>query len=192
MPRTAMPLANTRQRYGAVAILLHWIMAALLGGLIVMGLYMVRLPDAGFDTRKITLILYHKELGLAAFAVAAVRFAWRLGSALPALADTLPDWQKVVARFVHLSFYGFMLALPVTGWLMSSAAAIPVSVFGIFDLPDLVSQNESLFRLLIRVHRWLAYGLLACILAHSGAALTHHFVYRDDTLSKMLASARRR
>src|SRR5690606_22077283 len=100
---------------GAVAIVLHWIMAVLLIALVASGLYMVRLPDVGFDIRKIALILYHKELGVLTFALVVARLAWRIGNTLPRLVDTLPDWQKVIARFVHLSFYALMLALPVTG-----------------------------------------------------------------------------
>ena len=183
-----MTFFNTARHYGAVAILLHWILAVLLCALVAMGLYMVSLPDAGFDRRKITLILYHKELGLAAFALAAIRVAWRVANVLPALVEQLPFWQKFAARFVHLGFYGLMLALPITGWVMSSAAAIPVSLFGLFNLPDLVAPSEPLFKLLVGAHQWLGYALLLCICVHAGAALWHHFVSRDDTLKKMLPS----
>jgi Cytochrome B561 len=182
-----MAIFNTKERYGAVAIALHWIMALGLGGLVAMGLYMVGLPEIGFDKLKITLILYHKELGLAALLVAAIRLAWRMTNALPALVSTLPYWQKVMARLVHLSFYGLMFALPISGLLMSSAAAIPVSAFGMFDIPDWVAPSEALFRRLIQVHRWLGYALLVLISIHAGAALMHHFVRRDDTLKKMLS-----
>ncbi|HEV8315103.1 MAG TPA: cytochrome b/b6 domain-containing protein, partial [Burkholderiaceae bacterium] len=78
-------LQNTEQRYGAVALALHWLMAAVLVALLAMGLYMASLPDVGFDTRKIALILYHKQLGLLALMLAALRLAWRVGSALPSL-----------------------------------------------------------------------------------------------------------
>jgi cytochrome b561 len=180
-----MRIFNTKERYGAVAIALHWFMALGLVALIAMGLYMVGLADVGFDKVKITLILYHKELGLVALLAATIRLAWRTGNDLPALVGTLPYWQKVTARLVHLTFYGLMFALPMSGLLMSSAAAIPVSAFGLFDLPDLVAPSEDLFRRLIQVHRWLGYGLLVLIGVHAGAALTHHFVKRDDTLKKM-------
>ena len=79
-----------------MAIGLHWLMAALLIMLLVMGLYMVSLPDVGFNTRKIALILYHKQLGLLALALAALRLGWRVGNALPSLVETLPGWQKVM------------------------------------------------------------------------------------------------
>jgi cytochrome b561 len=182
-----MSMFNTHERYGAVAIALHWVMALMLVVLIGMGLYMVGLPDAGFDKVKITLILYHKELGLAALLVATVRLAWRMSNQLPALVDTLPYWQKVTARLVHLSFYGLLFALPMSGLLMSSAAAIPVSAFGVVDVPDLVAPSDDLFHRMIEVHRWLGYGLLVLIGVHAGAALTHHFLKRDDTLRKIVS-----
>ena len=188
--RPTTRLRNTEQHYGAVAIGLHWLMAALLITLLVMGLYMVSLPDAGFDTRKIALILYHKQLGMLALALAVVRLAWRVGNALPSLVEMLPDWQKVIARLVHLCFYALMLALPVTGWLMSSAAGFSVSLFGLFDLPDLVARNDYLFRAFIEIHKWLGYALLACIVVHAGAALRHHFMFKDETLRKMWPQAR--
>jgi cytochrome b561 len=181
-----MPLANTSLRYGAVAMALHWLMAGLLIFLIVLGLYMVSLPDAGFTTRKIVLILYHKENGIYALALVTLRLAWRINNVLPKLVDTIPDWQKVTARFVHLVLYGLMFALPITGWLMSSAAGIPVYLLGTYVLPDLVAANDHMFHVYIAIHKWLSYALIACVLLHAGAALRHHLLLRDETLKKML------
>ena len=183
-------LANTRRRYGAVSVALHWLMAALLVALAALGLAMVALPDAGFDTRKVMWILWHKEIGVLAFALAGARLAWRLLNPLPALADGLPAWQQLAARFVHLCFYGLMFALPLSGWVMSSAAAIPVSFLGLFTLPDLVGRDDALFRALIDAHRWAAWALIALLAVHAGAALSHHLVRRDDTLRRMSWSRR--
>ena len=179
------PIVNTEAGYGAIAIALHWAMAALLIGLTALGLYMVALPDVGFDTRKIVLILYHKELGMLALALFAVRLAWRVTSILPNLVEELPDWQKVAARFVHLCFYALMFALPMTGWLMSCAAGIPVSFLQLFRLPDLIGPNDYLFRQLIEIHKWLSYALLVLLVVHAAAALRHRFRYRDGS-SRML------
>lgn len=165
---------------------LHWLMAIVLAALVVLGLYMVSLPDVGFDTRKIVLILYHKQLGMAALALALLRLGWRVGHALPALVETLPGWQQVTARVVHLCLYALMLALPVSGWLMSSAAGFPMSFLGVFDLPDLISQNDYHFRALVEIHKWLGYALIALTVMHAGAALMHHFMFQDETLKKML------
>jgi cytochrome b561 len=180
------PLGNTAQRYGAVAVALHWATALLLAALMVLGLYMVSLPDAGFDTKKITLILYHKEIGMVVLPLALLRLAWRVTQVLPLLVAHLPEWQQVAARFVHLCFYALMLALPITGWLMSSAAGIPVSFLELFTLPDLIGRDDALFQRLIAVHEALAWALIVLFAVHAGAALRHHFTFRDDTLRRML------
>ena len=109
-----------------------------------------------------------------------LRLLWRWGNPLPRLVDGLPQWQQVAARFVHLAFYAQMFAVPVTGWLMSSAGGYPLPFFGLFEVPDLVATNEFMFRLWIAVHRWLAYALALFLGLHAGAALHHHFSLRDD------------
>lgn len=179
-------LGNTEQRYGAIAVALHWVMAFVLVTLLALGAYMVRLPDVGFDRTKITLILVHKAIGMLALGLVLVRLPWRWVNPLPQLAAGLPGWQQVAARFVHLLFYVVMLALPLTGWLMSSAGAYPVSFFGWFAVPDLIRPNDQWFEELTVLHRWLAYVLIALLALHAGAALRHHFAWRDDTLRRML------
>jgi cytochrome b561 len=179
-------IENTEDRYGAVGVLLHWSMGILIVALAGLGLYMVTLPDAGFNLKKITLLLYHKEFGMLVLALAVLRLAWRMSNVIPQATKHLPDWQKIAARFVHLSFYALMFALPITGWLMSSAAGFPVSFLKLFTLPDLISKNEYLFQRFIEIHKWLGYALIFFLLIHSGAALRHHFIFKDDTLRKML------
>ena len=179
-------LANTGRHYGLIAIFLHWAIALVLLGLVVLGLYMVQLPDVGFDQVKITLILVHKDVGMATLGAVLLRLGWRVGNALPALVDGLPDWQQVTARFVHLLLYALMLVLPLTGWLMSSAGGYPVTLFGRFAMPDLIGINEQLFHFYIELHRWLAYALIVVAGIHAAAALRHHFLMKDDTLNRML------
>lgn len=179
-------LANTQGHYGAAAIVIHWLMAALIFTLVALGIYMVRLPDVGFDSKKIILILVHKEIGMLALALVGLRLLWRQLNPLPRLADTLPEWQKVAAIFVHFCFYALMFVLPVTGWVMSSSAGIPVSVLGLFTLPDLVPHNDDLFGQLRQLHDWLGYVMAVLIGIHAGAALRHHFLLQDETLRKML------
>jgi cytochrome b561 len=182
-------IANTSQRYGTLAVAFHWIAAMLIFGLLALGLYMVALPDAGYDKKKIMLILYHKEFGVLLFMIALARLGWRAWQPLPRL-EPAPDWQKVAARFTHLCLYALMFALPLTGWLMSSAAAVPVSFFGLGYLPDLVAKDDRLFHALVTMHHVLAWTLMAALAGHVGAALWHAFVTRDATLRKMLPEAR--
>ena len=103
---------------------------------------------------------------------------------LPRLAETLPEWQKEAAIFVHLCFYAMMFALLVTGWVMSSAAGIPVSFLGLFTLPDFVPYDEDLFGLLQQVHDWLGYAMAVLICIHAGAALRHHFLERFTAFTR--------
>jgi cytochrome b561 len=181
-----MRLSNTDQHYGVAAIALHWLMAALIVTLVALGLYMVRLADVGFDTKKIILVVLHKEIGMLVLAMVVARLAWRELNPVPRLAETLLEWQKVTAVFVHLCFYALMIALPLTGWLMSSSAAIPVSLLNLFTLPDLVPHDKVLFEWLRQVHDALGYAMTLLIGLHAGAAVRHHFLLHYDTLRYML------
>jgi len=177
-----MRLGNSLVQYGAVAVIVHWVMAVLLIGLLALGLYMVTLP---VSLEKLKLYGWHKEYGMLALFLAVFRVFWRLGSITPHLA--LPTLEKVAARLVHWAFYGFMFALPLTGWLMSSSAGLPVSFFGLVVLPDLVAPNEHYMNLYKDLHKWLGYALIATIALHTAAALKHHFINKDNILRRMLS-----
>lgn len=176
-------LFNTNDRYGTVAIFLHWIMAILIIGLLALGLYMTRIS---ISVQKLKLYGWHKEIGILVLMLVMVRIMWRIGNSVPLLPMTLPQWQKWAAHAVHWAFYGFMFALPITGWLMSSAAGLPVSFFGLVVLPDFIAPSEETKIVLQDIHKWVAYGLIATFCAHTSAALKHHFINKDDVLWRML------
>jgi len=69
---------------------------------------------------------------------------------------------------------------------MSSARGFPVSWFGFFQLPDLVPKNRALYEALLTTHGTLAVALGALVTLHAAAALTHHFMLKDDVLRRML------
>lgn len=177
-----MQIKNTSNQYGLVSILLHWLIALLMIILIVIGLYMVTLP---IGLTKLKLFGWHKELGVLVLGLAIIRLIWRFINVVPLLPSYLPAWQKLAARFVHIVFYFFMFLLPLTGWILSSAAGLPVSFFGLFLLPDLVYPNENVRLLFIEIHKWLAYALIAVLTLHIAAALKHHFIHKDDILRRM-------
>jgi cytochrome b561 len=178
-----MSMRNTENRYGFIAILLHWGMAILLIGLLALGLYMTRIP---ISLEKLKLYGWHKEYGDLALMLVMVRLVWRLGSIIPSLSNEIPKWQVIAAHIVHWAFYVFMCALPISGWLITSAAGLPVSFFGLFVLPNLISPHPDLQPLFTEIHRWLSYALIVTICAHVGAALKHHFINKDDILRRML------
>jgi cytochrome b561 len=178
-----MQIKNTELRYGLVAILFHWLMAVLIIGMLTLGLYMEGVP---VSLQKLRLYGLHKEFGLLVLFLVIFRFGWRLGNIDPALPAEMPGWQRWCARAVQWVLIGFMFAMPITGWLLTSAAGLAPSFFGLFTLPLLLPANDDLRHLLSIVHQWLAYGLIAAICAHAGAALHHHFINKDDVLRRML------
>lgn len=173
-------LKNTDYAFGLIAILFHWIMAILIIALLILGLYMTTLP---IGLLKLKLYGWHKEWGVLALMLVGARILWRMINTTPALA--IPRWEVIAARATHFSFYFLMIALPLTGWMLSSAAGLPVSFFGLFILPDLVSADETLRITLQFAHLWLAYIMIAFICLHTGAALKHHFINKDDILRRM-------
>lgn len=178
-----MPFKNTENQYGNVAIGLHWIIAAIVISLLILGLYMTGLP---IGLQKLKLYGWHKEFGILVLLLGIIRIAWRLSNKTPYLPTHLPAWQKLAAHGAHFALYFLMLVMPLTGWMMSSASGLPVSFFGLFILPDLVEPNEQLRFLLVNLHQWLGYGFIAVICLHTGAALQHHFIYKDTILRRIL------
>ncbi len=171
------------QRYTRTAIALHWLMALLILGLLGVGLTMTALPLSPF---KLQVYSWHKWAGVSAFLLVCLRLAWRLGHRPPALPPGIPGWQRHAAHGLHHLLYLLMFAIPLTGWLMSSAKGFQTVWFGVLPLPDLLPRDEALGDLLKRVHAGLNYGLIALLAAHVGAALKHHWIDRDDILVRIL------
>lgn len=177
-----MRFKNTTSRYGIIAILLHWTMALLIIGLVILGLTMADMP---VSARKLEFYGWHKEFGILVLMLAIVRLIWRLSNSLPSLA-TIPRFEQIGARLAHWAFYFFMFAMPISGWLITSAAGLPVSFFGWFVLPNLIDANQNSLELFTEVHEWLGYGLIATFSLHILAALKHHFINKDEILKRML------
>jgi cytochrome b561 len=177
-----MIIKNTTNRFGIVAILLHWLMAVLLIGMLCVGLYMADLP---VSAQKLKLYGWHKEFGVLALMLVIVRFTWRLRNITPSLSN-LAWIERVAARVAHYAFYFFMFALPISGLFLTSAAGLPVSFFGWFTLPTLIAPSEPQRLLFTEIHELLAYGLIGTFCLHVAGALKHHFIDRDDILKRML------
>lgn len=171
------------RRYTGVAIGIHWLMLLGLVGAFAMGLYIQELP---FSPNKLRLISYHKWAGVTIFAVLLFRIYWRLTHRPPELPAAMPRWQQQVAHATHGLLYVLMLAIPISGWLMSSAKGFQTVWFGLLPLPDLLDKDKELGDLLKQVHLLLNLTLAATVIAHAGAAFKHHFINRDDVLTRML------
>ena len=132
-----MALLNTATAWGWPAKTLHWIVAALVLGLLLLGFSMVWLVS-GLGT-KFELYQLHKSLGVLVCALVVVRLAWRwLNPRVPALPGDLEPWERVAARLTHHGLYALLLVMPVTGWILASSSplGLPTVVFGLFILPN--------------------------------------------------------
>lgn len=170
-------------RYTRTAITLHWAIALLIFATFPLGVYMHELP---LSPDKLRLYSYHKWIGVTIFLLAALRVIWRSTHRPPLLPDAMPRWEKLAANTVHYLLYALILAVPLSGWLMSSAKGVQTVWFGVLPLPDLLAKNKALGDLLKEVHEILNFALLGLVLAHIGAALKHQFIRRDGILARMI------
>jgi cytochrome b561 len=171
------------ERYTSTAISLHWLIALAIGGTFGLGIYMHELP---LSPTKLELYSWHKWAGVTIFMLVVVRLAWRLTHPAPPLPAAMPAPLRRAAQGAHWLLYALMFAIPLTGWLMSSAKGFQTVWFGILPLPDLLSKDKALGELLAEVHEALNFTLLALVVLHAGAALKHHFIDRDTVLTRML------
>jgi len=170
-------------RYTRTARTLHWLAALLIVTGFALGLYMA---DLEFSPDKLRYYAWHKWLGITVFLLAATRLAWRTAHPAPALPVVMPRWQRRAAGAAQGVLYGLMVAVPLSGWVYSSATGVSVSYLNLVDLPNLVPKNREWAKTLLLVHQWLNYLLAAVVTVHVAAALKHHFVDGDDILARML------
>ena len=168
--------------YTPIAKGLHWLMAVMILGLLALGLYMHELP---LSPQKLQLYSWHKWLGVSVFLLVWLRLAWRVTHRPPALPETLSPRMRLAAHAGHGLLYALMIAIPLSGWLMSSAKGVQTVWFGVLPIPDLLARDRELGDLLQQVHKLLNLLLMLTLAGHVAAALWHHFVLKDNTLKRM-------
>lgn len=167
-------------RHDAVARLLHWSMAVLILAMLFIGVAMV-----ASITLRPTLLALHRPIGIALLVLAVVRLVHRLRRRTPDLPRDLPRWQRAAAQASHVALYALMLAMPLIGWAMVSAAGNPVVLWGDVHLPAIAPHDPAVYSVLRAAHAWLARALLAVILLHLAAALYHAWIRRDGVFASM-------
>jgi len=180
-------LRNTPLRWGSVAMTLHWATALLVLAMIPLGWVAEGWP---LSRTKVELFAWHKSIGVVILALAAVRVLWRLLDPAPPLPAAMTRLERALARASHLGLYGLLLAMPISGWVINSAANFPFKVFGLVPLPVLVAPEKATQRLAEDVHLFLFWTLATLLILHVGAALRHHFRLHDDVLLRMLPARR--
>ncbi len=178
-----MTLKNTPERWGGVSQLLHWAVAALILVMAWLGLTMEDLPN-GPD--KIRTYALHKSIGITILTLVALRLLWRLYAGAPRAEPGSPRWQERIAGLTHFAIYALLFAMPLSGWVLNSAAGFPLQWFGLVNLPYIVEKNYDLHELAADAHELMFWLLALLVVAHAGAAFYHHLFRRDATLARML------
>lgn len=174
-------MAEPRNRYSTVSLILHWLIAAL----VVTQVALVAGHEAIEGDRA--LLNLHKSVGLSILVLTLGRLGWRLANPAIPLPDAMRRWEKLLARATHVLFYAFLIAMPLVGWAASSAAGQDIKWFGLFQWPLLpIGGGREVAGRLMDLHELAAKALYVLILLHVAGALKHHFVNRDNVLHRMI------
>jgi len=177
-------MANQRTQFTALMRILHWTMAAMILTMLAVGVTMV----ASLAHYHI-LVSIHRPLGVAVLILAVVRFVVRRASRLPPFPPTMSRLERRAASAGEYAMYGLMLALPLVGWAMLSAARYPIVLLGSVHLPFIVPESAALYATLRTAHTILAGLLFLAVLGHVGAVLFHTLIVRDGMLFRMAPGA---
>lgn len=177
-----MPIKNSRDRYGDIARILHWLIALLILGLLSVGFAMTAMDSTPLQFKIYGL---HKAIGMTVLGLVVLRILWKTASESPAKLETHAPWEVFLAKAVHILLYIGMIGMPLSGWVMSSAGEYTIPFFGLFNIPFITPKNEQLFELSKDIHEITAFCLIAAIGLHFLGAAKHHIVDRDATLRRM-------
>jgi cytochrome b561 len=177
-------------RYTSVAVVLHWLLALGILGLLAIGLAMTQLRLT--PMMQFSLYQLHKSVGVTVLLLVIPRLIWRLLHRPPPMPDTMPRIEKRAAESTHIFFYFLMLGLPLSGWALVSASIfnIPTVLYGVIPWPNMpvlssLSNKAPVEAILKTLHAYGAWLLLAVLVLHLGAVLRHQFILRDDVLRRM-------
>ena len=184
-----MQWRNGPQGYGAVAKFLHWSIVILI---IAQYVIIESAEDLADGPDKFAIIALHKSLGMLVLVLALARIGWKFANGRNPAPVPMPRGQRIAAAAGHGLLYVLILAQPISGWLMSSAANYPVTFFGLFQFPALVGADPGAHEFYEEVHEALFGALATVAVLHALAAVYHHLWLKDDALRRMLPFVRPR
>jgi cytochrome b561 len=177
-----IPVAPPAVRgYTPVAMSLHWIMAALILFVGILGLLLDDWPKA----TKLFWINIHAQVGMLILVLLMARMWWRRTHTPPELPPEVSEISRRVSHPAHLLIYALMLVTPLVG-IVAFVWHARVFDFGLFAIDFGVKSNGPVYHQAEDIHLWLTYGLFALVGGHAVAALWHHFISRDTVLLRML------
>jgi len=178
---------NTAERWGAVAKVLHWMMAVLILAMFILGWVA---KNYSLSPAKLEFFIWHKSIGLTLLALVICRLFWRAVNVSP----TPPPGESAVevglARTGHTVLYALMLLMPVSGYVINSTANFPFRYFGIVRIPNLFPTDKTWQHAAQTVHLTTFWIFVLVVVIHVAAAIRHHAIKKNNTLSRMLPGAK--
>lgn len=178
-----MQLKNTTTRFGLIAVTLHWIVALVVFGLFGLGLWMTSLDY--YDTWYKQGPWLHKSIGITLFLIVMIRLGWRLFTPPPKPLSSHRSWEVKSAHVAHLLLYLLLLAIMISGYLISTADNRPIEVFDLFSIPATITSIPDQEDIAGLIHLILASSVVGLSSIHAAAALKHHFFDKDHTLKRI-------
>jgi cytochrome b561 len=188
---------DTKQKFSAATVSLHWIVAITIFGLWPLGFYMARV-------RNYSLWPWHQSTGTVLFVFIVIRLAWRFKNGWPQPVSVYTRAEQILAKIVHWTLVVALVVMPLSGLVSGYAGGYDITVFGWQILPDnpnhavvaadaihklrVNPRSEALHDFLQQVHIVMSRILAAAVLLHIAGALKHHLIDRDGTLRRMLGA----
>lgn len=176
-----MSVFNTKESYGSLAKIFHWVIAVFVIGMLIYGFLLDSVPKE----YRSAAFYSHKLLGMVILSLMLLRVLWTLLNQKPVLPFATKWWESFAERLVHYGLYLTVIAMPLVGWIGSVAAGRAPYIGDFkFNLP--IEQNKALSHWMFKIHKQLAFVIIALLIIHVSAALYHHFVRKDVVLKRML------
>ncbi len=177
-----MSLGNSATHWGLISRLLHWFMAIAIIFMFGLGATMINMR---LSPMKLEMFIVHKSIGILLLLLVTIRIVWRLLNPAPRSPRSFSASQRRVVAVGQLLMYALMICIPVSGWVINSAANFPLQWFSLFEIPPIAQPNLDTEAYAKTVHLVLVLTLGAVVLIHITAALNHHFIQKNDILKRM-------
>lgn len=176
-------LKNTKNQYGSVSKCFHWGVFILVALMLICGFFMEDLPDS----MQGTTYMLHKSTGILILGLIILRLFWRWINITPVLPSATPVLLRFAAHLVHAFLYILLIAMPISGWILSTAAGRIPAFYGLINMPfPGIEKSKEIATIAGNAHEFIAYALLFVIIVHIAAGLKHHFMDKDDILIRMM------
>ncbi|OAB82279.1 cytochrome B [Wolbachia endosymbiont of Laodelphax striatellus] len=169
-------------KYSLGLRIIHWLMSALIIGMLCSGLYMKNLPIS--SEIKFSIYAIHKACGITVLALIVVRIFFRVFTYVPPLPANFSRFVINASKTIHFCLYALMVLIPLSGYVMSSASSKEIKYF--FHIPLLINHNEDLASAANQLHSILAYFMVLFIILHIIGALKHTFIDKQNIFKRMI------